>query len=42
MDLAYLDYNCFQQGFDGPRQVRIQMEAPAYLGEYQPTAGAED
>ena len=27
MDLIYLDYNCFQRGFDDPRQVRIQMEA---------------
>lgn len=29
MDLVYLDYNCFQRGFDDPRQVRIQMEALA-------------
>lgn len=29
MDLIYLDYNCFQRGFDDPRQVRIQMEALA-------------
>jgi len=29
MDLLYLDYNCFQRGFDDPRQVRIQMEALA-------------
>jgi hypothetical protein len=42
MDLAYLDYNCFQQGFDGPRQVRTQMEAPVYLGEHQPMAEAGD
>ena len=27
MDLIYLDYNCFQRGFDDPRQIRIQMEA---------------
>lgn len=27
MDLIYLDYNCFQRGFDDPRQVRIRMEA---------------
>jgi len=27
--LLYLDYNCFQRGFDDPRQVRIQMEALA-------------
>ncbi len=29
MDLIYLDYNCFQRGFDNPRQVRIQIEALA-------------
>jgi len=29
MDLVYLDYNCFQRGFDDPRQIRIQMEALA-------------
>lgn len=29
MILIYLDYNCFQRGFDDPRQVRIQMEALA-------------
>lgn len=29
MDLIYLDYNCFQRGFDDPGQVRIQMEALA-------------
>jgi len=29
MELVYLDYNCFQRGFDDPRQVRIQMEALA-------------
>lgn len=29
MELLYLDYNCFQRGFDDPRQVRIQMEALA-------------
>ena len=27
--LVYLDYNCFQCGFDDPAQVRIQMEALA-------------
>ena len=27
MDLIYLDYNCFQRGFDDPRQVKIQLEA---------------
>lgn len=27
--LVYLDYNCFQRGFDDPVQVRIQMEALA-------------
>jgi len=29
MDLIYLNYNCFQRGFDDPRQVKIQMEALA-------------
>ena len=29
MDLVYLDYNCFQRGFDDPRQVRVQIEALA-------------
>jgi predicted nucleic acid-binding protein len=29
MDLLYLDYNCFQRGFDDPGQVRIQIEALA-------------
>jgi hypothetical protein len=29
MDIVYLDYNCFQRGFDDPRQTRIQMEALA-------------
>jgi hypothetical protein len=29
MDLIYLDYNCFQRGFDDPRQIRMQMEALA-------------
>jgi predicted nucleic acid-binding protein len=29
MELIYLDYNCFQRGFDDPRQIRIQMEALA-------------
>lgn len=29
MDLIYLDYNCFQRGFDDPTQIRIQMEALA-------------
>ena len=29
MDLVYLDYNCFQRGFDDPQQTRIQMEALA-------------
>jgi hypothetical protein len=28
-DLIYLDYNCFQRGFDDQRQVRIRMEALA-------------
>lgn len=29
MDLIYLDYNCFQRGFDDPRQIKIQIEALA-------------
>ncbi len=29
MDLIYIDYNCFQRGFDDPLQTRIQMEALA-------------
>jgi hypothetical protein len=29
MALIYLDYNCFQRGFDDPRVVRIQIEALA-------------
>jgi predicted nucleic acid-binding protein len=29
MVLLYLDYNCFQRGFDDPGQVRIQLEALA-------------
>jgi predicted nucleic acid-binding protein len=29
MDLIYLDYNCFQRGFDDLQQVRIQLEALA-------------
>lgn len=29
MDLIYLDYNCFQRGFDDPKQVKIQIEALA-------------
>ena len=27
--LIYLDYNCFQRGFDDPSQIRIQLEALA-------------
>ena len=27
MSLIYLDYNCFQRGFDDHSQLRIQMEA---------------
>jgi len=27
--LVYLDYNCFQRGFDDPRQIKIQLEALA-------------
>ena len=29
MDLIYLDYNCFQRGFDDPGQITIRMEALA-------------
>ena len=29
MELLYLDYNCFQRGFDDPGQLRIQMESLA-------------
>ena len=29
MDLIYLDYNCFQRGFDNPLDIRIKMEALA-------------
>ncbi len=28
-DLIYLDYNCFQRGFDDLRQTRIKIEALA-------------
>jgi predicted nucleic acid-binding protein len=27
MELIYLDYNCFQRGFDDPRQLKIRLEA---------------
>ncbi len=29
MNLIYLDYNCFQRGFDDLQQIRIQLEALA-------------
>jgi len=29
MEMVYLDYNCFQRGFDDPGQVKIQMETLA-------------
>jgi len=29
MDLIYLDYNCFQRGFDDPHQIIIRLEALA-------------
>lgn len=29
MNLIYLDYNCFQRGFDDFQQIRIEMEALA-------------
>jgi len=28
-DLIYLDYNCFQRGFDDPRWIKIKLEALA-------------
>ena len=27
--MVYLDYNCFQRGFDDPQQIKIQLEALA-------------
>lgn len=27
--MIYLDYNCFQRGFDDPYQIKIQLEALA-------------
>jgi len=29
MDLIYMDYNCFQRGFDDPRHIKIRIEALA-------------
>ena len=29
MVLIYMDYNCFQRGFDDPRHIKIQIEALA-------------
>jgi len=29
LEIIYLDYNCFQRGFDNQSQIRIQMEASA-------------
>ncbi|MBS4027707.1 MAG: hypothetical protein KGZ58_03625 [Ignavibacteriales bacterium] len=29
MDLLYLDYNCFQRGFDDQQQIKIELEALA-------------
>jgi hypothetical protein len=29
MEVIYLDYNCFQRGFDDPRQIKIRLEALA-------------
>ncbi|MBF0505579.1 MAG: PIN domain-containing protein [Nitrospirae bacterium] len=29
MDILYLDYNCFQRGFDDPGQIKIRLEALA-------------
>ena len=31
-EILYLDYNCFQRGFDDQRQVRIRLEADACDG----------
>ncbi len=32
MQMVYLDYNCFQRGFDDPGQVKIQMETLGMRG----------
>jgi predicted nucleic acid-binding protein len=42
MGLIYLDYNCFQRGFDDPQQVRIQMEALACQEIFTRAEQAED
>jgi len=34
-ELLYLDYNCFQRGFDDHRQLRIRMEALACEAIFQ-------
>jgi predicted nucleic acid-binding protein len=39
--LVYLDYNCFQRGFDDPAQVRIQMEALACQEIFERAARGE-
>jgi predicted nucleic acid-binding protein len=35
IDLIYLDYNCFQRGFDDPRGIKIQLEALACEAIFQ-------
>jgi len=34
-DLIYLDYNCFQRGFDDPHRIKIQLEALACEAIFQ-------
>lgn len=41
MDLIYLDYNCFQRGFDDPNQIKIQFEALAYEEIFKKTERKE-
>ena len=38
-ELLYLDYNCFQRGFDDPAQVRIRMESDACESIFEQAAG---
>ena len=41
MDLIYLDYNCFQRGFDDSRQIKIQLEALACEEIFAKTEGKD-
>jgi len=41
VDLIYLNYNCFQRGFDDPRQIRIQIEALACQEIFTRAEGGE-